>query len=379
MAKAKVSIIVPTYNVEMYLEECLESIRRQTLHDIEIICINDGSTDRSLEILQRYAENDNRFVIVDKENGGYGIAMNIGLDKATGEYIGIVEPDDYVPLGMYEDLYKVANENKLDFVKADFYRFTTNAVTQDMHLVYNHLDKTGENYNQVVNPSEKPELTKFIMNTWSGIYSRDFLEKHHIRHHETPGASFQDNGFFWQTFIYAKRAMFLDKPYYMNRRDNPNSSVNSKEKVYAMNIEYDYIKDIFMKPENKELWEKFKGYYHLKRYGNYTFTLSRIDASFKREYVERISKEYKRAQELGELDLSLFTPLAQDKLSLLIKYPEDYYLKYVSKIKQPKRSKADKELNKIKNSTTYKVGYVIMYIPTHIKYLIKKLLRKVKK
>ncbi len=379
MAKAKVSIIVPTYNVEMYLEECLESIRRQTLHDIEIICINDGSTDRSLEILQRYAENDNRFVIVDKENGGYGIAMNIGLDKATGEYIGIVEPDDYVPLGMYEDLYKVANENKLDFVKADFYRFTTNAVTQDMHLVYNHLDKTGENYNQVVNPSEKPELTKFIMNTWSGIYSRDFLEKHHIRHHETPGASFQDNGFFWQTFIYAKRAMFLDKPYYMNRRDNPNSSVNSKEKVYAMNIEYDYIKDIFMKPENKELWEKFKGYYHLKRYGNYTFTLSRIDASFKREYVERISKEYKRAQELGELDLSLFTPLAQDKLSLLIKYPEDYYLKYVSKIKQPKRSKADKELNKIKNSTTYKVGYVIMYIPTRIKYLIKKLLRKVKK
>jgi hypothetical protein len=162
----------------------------------------------------------------------------------------------------------------------------------------------------------------------------------------------------------------------MNRRDNPNSSVNSKEKVYAMNIEYDYIRDIFMRPENKELWEKFKGYYHLKRYGNYTFTLSRIAENFKREYVMRISKEYKRAQELGELDMSLFTPLTQDKLALLIKHPEDYYLKYVLKVKSQKKSKADKELNKIKNSTTYKVGYVLLYIPTHIKYFFKKMLRK---
>ncbi len=372
----KVSIIVPTYNVEMYLEECMESIQRQTLKDIEVICVNDGSTDNSLQILQKYAKDDDRIVIIDKENGGYGIGMNVGLERATGEYIGIVEPDDYVKLDMYEDLYKVASEHDLDFVKADFYRFSTNDATQDMHLVYNHLDKTGEYYNQVLNPNETPLLTSFIMNTWSGIYKREFLKKYNIRHHETPGASFQDNGFFWQTFIYAKRAMFLNKPYYMNRRDNPNSSVNSKEKVYAMNIEYDYIRDIFMRPENKELWEKFKGYYHLKRYGNYTFTLSRIAENFKREYVMRISKEYKRAQELGELDMSLFTPLTQDKLALLIKHPEDYYLKYVLKVKSQKKSKADKELNKIKNSTTYKVGYVLLYIPTHIKYFFKKMLRK---
>ena len=87
---AKVSIIIPTYNVEEYLEECMDSVVRQTLQDIEIICINDGSTDGSLEILKRYAQNDKRIIIVDKENGGYGIGMNIGLDKATGEYIGMV-------------------------------------------------------------------------------------------------------------------------------------------------------------------------------------------------------------------------------------------------------------------------------------------------
>ena len=117
---AKVSIIIPTYNVEEYLEECMDSVVRQTLQDIEIICINDGSTDGSLEILKRYAQNDKRIIIVDKENGGYGIGMNIGLDKATGEYIGIVEPDDFVPLNMYEDLYNIAEKENLDFVKADF-------------------------------------------------------------------------------------------------------------------------------------------------------------------------------------------------------------------------------------------------------------------
>ena len=83
---AKVSIIIPTYNVEMYLVECMESGVNQTLKDIEIICINDGSTDGSLEILKSYAQKDDRIVLVDKENGGYGIEMNIGLDKATGEY-----------------------------------------------------------------------------------------------------------------------------------------------------------------------------------------------------------------------------------------------------------------------------------------------------
>ena len=127
---AKVSIIIPTYNVEMYLVECMESVVNQTLKDIEIICINDGSTDGSLEILKSYAQKDDRIVLVDKENGGYGIGMNIGLDKATGEYIGIVEPDDFIPLNMYSDLYEKAVENDLDFIKADFYRFKRDSETE---------------------------------------------------------------------------------------------------------------------------------------------------------------------------------------------------------------------------------------------------------
>ena len=376
----KVSVLVPTYNVEMYLDQCMESLQRQTLKDMEFICINDGSKDSSLEILKRYAEHDNRIVIIDKENGGYGKAMNIGLERATGEYIGILEPDDFVPLHMYEDLYNVASENDLDFVKADFFRFTTNEKNGDMQLTYNHLDKTNTYYNQVLNPSEMPVLTTFIMNTWSGIYRRSFIEKHHIRHNETPGASFQDNGFFWQTFIYAKRAMFLDKPYYLNRRDNPNSSVNSKEKVYCMNVEYDYIRDLFMKEENKELWERFKYYYNVKRYHNYMFTIKRIGDEFKREYIERISAEFRRSRDLGELDFNLFTKLEQEKIAFLIKHPGDFYLKYYlhdvnieNKRLAAKLKAAEKEVQIVRESTTFKVGRLVMFIPICIKKAILRL------
>ena len=257
------------------------------------------------------------------------------MDIATGEYIGIVEPDDFVPLTMYEDLYNIAKENELDFVKADFYRFTRDERTGKLNLVYNRLDSSGENYNQVICPFEKPYVTKFIMNTWSGIYRRKFIEEHRIRHNTTPGAAFQDNGFFWQTFMYAKRCMFLDRPYYMNRRDNPNSSVKNKEKVYCMNIEYDFIRDIFMQKENEKLWDRFKYYFNYKRYFSYLFTLGRISKEFKRGYVERISREFKRARSQDELDFKVFTPNTRKKISLLIQKPTVYYWKYVVLAESP--------------------------------------------
>lgn len=325
----KVSIIVPTYNVEKYLRECMDSIIGQTLQDIEIICVNDGSTDHSLKILEEYNKRDSRIIIIDKVNEGYGKGMNDGLDRATGEYIGIVEPDDFVPLNMYEDLYSIAKKNDLDFVKADFYRFTGNQNDGTRSLEYNQLDSTGENYNQVINSYEKPYVIKFIMNTWSGIYKREYIEKNHIRHNTTPGASFQDNGFFWQTFIYARRCMFVDRPYYMNRRDNPNSSVKDKKKVYCMNVEYDFIREIFARPGNESLWERFRPYYYYKKYYSYLFTLGRISKEVKKEYLQRMSREFKRAFDLGEIDLSVFAPNAQKKIECMVKRPDMYYKKYV--------------------------------------------------
>ncbi|MCI8503195.1 MAG: glycosyltransferase, partial [Dorea sp.] len=140
---AKVSIIIPVYNVERYLAECMESVVTQTLRDIEIICVNDGSTDGSFKILKEYEKRDKRVTLISQENRGYGYAMNRGIMHASGEYIGIVEPDDYIVPDMYQDLYRTAKEYELDFVKADFYRFTTGA-DGEREFVYNHLSQKPE-------------------------------------------------------------------------------------------------------------------------------------------------------------------------------------------------------------------------------------------
>ena len=374
----KVSVIVPAYNVEPYVRKAMTSLQCQTLKDMEFICINDGSKDGTLAILQEFAASDPRFIIVDKENGGYGVAMNIGMSKATGEYVGILEPDDHVPVEMFGDLYEIAAANDLDFVKADFFRFAEDPESGNVFYAYNHLDKSGEWYNQVVDPSVTPQLTRFIMNTWSGIYKRRFLEEYGIRHHETPGASFQDNGFFWQTFMHARRAMFVDRPYYMNRRDNPNSSVKDKGKVYAMNVEYAYIRDIFLRPENARKWEIFKGYFVLKEYNNYRFTLGRIDRSMRAQYVKDISKRMQQAREMDELDETLFTDFQMAELNTLIRDPDQYTQKYAmvknSDWKTPEEL-ANERLERVLRSAPYRAGRVI----TAPGRLVKKIYYKAKR
>ncbi len=317
----KVSIVVPTYNVEEYLDECLTSIVKQTLKDIEIICVNDGSTDGSLKILRKYADVDNRIRIIDVPNGGYGKAMNLGFDAASGDYIGIVEPDDFVLLDMYEVLYNAAIKNDLDMVKADFYRFTRNQ-NGDMNLIYNHLDGKHEDYNRVFDPSLDPKRLLYIMNTWSGIYRREFLIEHNIRHHESPGASFQDNGLYFMSFVYAQRAMIIDKPFYMNRRDNPNSSVKDKTKAYCMNDEYAFIRNRLESDPDK--WELFKGMLTYKKYHDYFTILNRISEELVPDYVRCISKEFSEAESLGELDPEPFWDDEWAKIRMVIDDPEGY-------------------------------------------------------
>jgi glycosyltransferase involved in cell wall biosynthesis len=315
----QVSIIIPVYNVEQYLEECLESVVGQTLRDIEIICVNDGSTDGSLSILERFAGKDRRLKVISKPNAGYGHTMNVGLNAAAGEYVGIVESDDYVPHDMYETLLGIARAHDLDFIKADFYRFTRE--NGQLKLEYNDLSRGKKQYyGKVLDPSENIEVFKFIMNTWSGIYKRAFLEQYHIRHNETPGASYQDNGFFFQTFCRARRVWFLDRPFYMNRRDNPNSSIKSREKVFCMRDEYEYIRT-FLESE-PALKDKFLHIYWYKKYSNYWATYKRIAEEHRPMFLEHFTTEFKTALEHGELDKALFEPDEWQRLELIMHAPQ---------------------------------------------------------
>lgn len=207
---AKVSILVPVCNVEAYLERCLDSIRNQTFTDFEVICMDDGSTDASDVILDRYADLDKRFRVVHKANSGYGNTMNRALSMAEGEYIGIVESDDYIAEDMYEKLYESMEQWRLDFVKTDYYQlWDREDGTEQLH--YRALTENPEMYNRVIEPNAEQEVYFLQKFTWNALYRKDFLQRHEIQYQETPGASYQDNGFWFQTFYFAKRVMFLNR------------------------------------------------------------------------------------------------------------------------------------------------------------------------
>lgn len=317
----KVSVVVPTFNVEDYLNEALYSLTIQTLEDIEFVCINDGSTDNSMVIMKEYANLDKRLRILDGPNGGYGKGMNRGINAAKGEYIGILEPDDFVPPDMFGSLYEIAKKNDLDFVKADFYRFMVNP-NGSLKRNLNQLSNDKSYYGRVINPSEEPEVFKFIMNTWSGIYKLDFLNRWNIRHNETPGASYQDNGFWFQTFCRAERAWFVNRPYYMNRRDNPNSSMFSRKKFYCVTDEYRFIQDWMSKDP---ALEKFSDTFYSKKFSNFMVTYRRLAPESQRDYLHHICDEFRPAMDAGLLDEKRFGPVAWNQLKEILADPDAYY------------------------------------------------------
>ena len=323
----KVSIILPSLNVVDYIDECLNSVCKQTLEDIEIICVDAGSTDGTLEKIQEFSQKDKRIKLIHADKKSYGYQMNLGLDNAKGQYIGIVETDDYVPENMYKDLYNIAEANSVDFVKADFYRFNHNELNEEI-LYLNKLTDDTTYYNRVINPRKEKSVFKFIMNTWSGIYSREFLVKNNIRHNETPGASYQDTDFWFQTFSLAEKVYFVDKPYYKNRRDNPNSSVYNNKKIYAFCDEYEYIYSIlFNNKKNKDLLPEFQFY----RYRSYMSALNKCEGDDKRQFAQRFKEDLLLSKERGELDLSLFTEGGKKTVQLILNDTEKFVTQQLKK------------------------------------------------
>lgn len=280
----KVSVIVPVYNVEKYLPACIDSILRQTLRDIEVICVDDGSTDSCGSILDIYALQDYRVKVLHRNNAGYGAAMNAGIDASSGEYIGIVESDDIILPEMYETLYSHASDKKLDVIKSDaFYWMETAGYCEKIH--YDRLD---DYYDLVLEETDRWINFDFYMNIWTGIYRREFLLENDIRFHETPGASYQDNGFWIQTLTFCKRVMWLSQAFYRYRQDNPTASVKSQDKIMAMTKEYEYIARLMEHKQNPQGLEYCNYFRMLRNFG----TFKRIADESKREFCDQIIKDY---------------------------------------------------------------------------------------
>lgn len=313
----KVSILVPVYNVEKYLRECLDSLINQTLYDIEIICINDGSTDNSLKILNEYEKKDKRIKIINKQNTGYGASMNIGLDNAQSEYIGIVESDDFVENTMFEDLYALAGKNNLDIIKSDFY-FYTGKNKQSRHAGRIKKKNTGK----ILSIKDDVFMLKTMPSIWSAVYRKEFLKENDIHFLETPGASYQDTSFSFKTLAAAKRLMFTNKAYYYYRQDNPASSVKSKQKVYAICDEWEEITRYINKhPEIKSMVNDIK---LSAQFNAYRGNADRIDASLRDEFIDKYQKTFKEYFENNEIREGFYKKANKQELNLLLNNKAEY-------------------------------------------------------
>lgn len=357
----KVSIVVPIYNVEKYLRQCLDSIAKQTLKEIEVICVNDGSTDSSPEIIKEYVERDPRFKCIDKPNTGYGNSMNRGFDMACGEYIGIVESDDYADPDMFEKLYRRAHEYHLDAVKSGYYLYYSKPKEKNVKQVIVSGSLAGKTICPREDFKAKQEMVDFYNikpTIWSAIYRREFIRENNIRFNETPGASYQDASFNFKVWACANKAQLVADAYLHYRQDNENSSVNSKGKVFCVCDEYEEMKRFL---EAHPLYKGKLEYIRNRiKYDSYMWNYERLATKYKFIFIERAACEFQEDLKEGNLDPTYFEPYKWDNLMKLIEDPVEYHTKKT--LEKEKYFLDKKEYEKILRSWPYRLGAGTMFI-----------------
>lgn len=256
MNNVKISVIIPVYNQEKFISECLDSVINQDLKDIEIICVDDGSTDRTLEILNSYAIKDARIVVLHQENKHAGEARNLGISVAKGEYIHFLDSDDYLFPDVYKNLYDILSENKLEFIKFRAKVFDNETRENQIH---NWTELIGvipeKDFGKILSFADNAKtLVKVSDTCWSGMYSKKFLTKYNIKFNNFKVAN--DTSFFIQCIINAERVMVVDS-YVVHWRTNAGTSLmDNRLKYYECQFKsFRLISDLCknLSPELKSL------------------------------------------------------------------------------------------------------------------------------
>lgn len=245
----KVSIIIPVYNVEKYLRNCLDSVIKQTLKDIEIICVDDESPDNCGTILDEYALKDNRIKVIHQKNKGVAVARNKGLDIALGDYIGFLDSDDMLDVDFYEKLYNKAKKNKLDIVKGGV--LNTNYNNQIHISQLNNLIQTNGKY-------------CFTYEWWSAIYRADLIKNNQIRFPEECSNG-EDSVFLTKLLLKCKSLELCNDTFYhyIRRKDSLDTPLLNSKKIKSVVIAKNYIMDELNKSsmQNEEYSQLYYEHY----------------------------------------------------------------------------------------------------------------------
>lgn len=285
-----ISIIMPSLNVAPYITECMDSVVDQTLKDIEIICVDAGSTDGTMEILESYAAADDRITIIRSKIKSYGYQMNLGIAAAHGKYIGIVETDDYISLDMYEKLYSYVKDSNVDFVKGGY--ISVFDFNEERFSIPCMNEKCKDLYDICIDLKEDRQIGMYdLIHIWTGIYKKSFLMEKELWFHESPGASYQDTSFSILVGLMADTCIYANVCSYHYRIDNINSSVKSDSKIECVKDEYAFINAYLDRHDSataeiKSLVDRFK-------LSTYRWNYSRLSDQGRKQFVKAISEEMK--------------------------------------------------------------------------------------
>jgi len=287
----KVSVIVPIYNVEKYLRQCLDSVINQTLREIEIILVDDGSPDGCPAICDEYAERDSRIQVIHQTNGGTGKAWNSGLAVVKGEYVGLVESDDFIALNMFERLYAAATHTQSDLVKAFFYVFDGQQPIEQCQpaggrahfQAFCNVAPEGQSFT----PEEIADLLIVLRHPsiWSALYRRELIQTIHFS--ESKSASYQDVSFYCEAFVKSKRISLVHDCLYYYRFGgaHASSAMYDGERLLIYLDQWELGKNAFKQAgASRKLTEAFWAH----SFPNALGFLIRIAPRLKSEYFQRM-------------------------------------------------------------------------------------------
>ncbi|MBD5513726.1 MAG: glycosyltransferase [Lachnospiraceae bacterium] len=218
------SILIPVYNVEQYLEQCLDSLLNQTLENIQIICINDGSRDSCSSILSKYSHRDSRITVLNQKNSGYGFSLNRGLQHVQANYISIVEPDDFLAANAYELFYKDTQDfPQADIIKYAYWNFYENDTSKKTEPSNSSFLTLPEKTFKI---SQYPQLLLYHPSIWSCVYKTNFIKENRISFVEAPGAAWTDNPFFIASMCLAHNILWRNQMVYYYRQGHTTASSN---------------------------------------------------------------------------------------------------------------------------------------------------------
>lgn len=338
---AEISVIIPVYNVEKYLEKCLETVINQTFKDIEIICVNDGSTDNSRKILEKYKNKDSRIIIIDKGNGGLSSARNAGMKVATGKFISFIDSDDWIDLTMLEKLYKNITSLDTDISICAVHQYDEEKQKIDDSVPYFTLEFFNETFDNRVFSYE--ETKSFLMDVcvmaWNKLYRHSFLKECNV---EFPnGLIWEDGPFFFSIYFKTNRVSIIRDFLYFYRINRKGSIVQKGGKQFidiidVVELMYNSIKEI-------PCFNEIKNEFYCRKAEDIVYRYNLISAKYKNLFSKKLkTKKFLFDENIFDFSLieekspivckNLFSIV--NKFHILNLYMNKYKIKFMYKVMQ---------------------------------------------